>query len=95
MANELTWTPSRFLQGEWEAEADGIHYRVTSFQGAGRSEGAHFAAADKVDLGRFEGGPAGRRAAMDACQAHAHASRLALDPSTANPDSVLAMATGT
>lgn len=73
MTNELSWTPSNLLPGEWEAVANGIHYRITCFPTAGRAEGAHFAAADKIDLGRFEGGLAGRRAAMDACQAHAEA----------------------
>jgi hypothetical protein len=80
MTNELTWTASRFLQGEWEAEANGIHYRVTNFPTAGRAAGANFAAADKIDLGRFEDGPAGRRAAMEACQAHADAVAVSMHP---------------
>lgn len=78
MRNELSWTPSRFLENEWEAVENGVHYRITCFPTAGRTVGAHFAAADKADLGRFEGGPVGRRAAMDACQAHAEAAGLSL-----------------
>lgn len=87
MKTGLVWTPSRFLNGEWEAEAYGVRYRVTSIQGAGRSVGAHFAAADTLDLGRFDGSPAGRQAAMNACQAHANASGRSL--LSALPDSRL------
>lgn len=93
MTNELSWTPSRFLPGEWEANANGIHYRITCFPTAGRTEGAHFAAADKVDLGRFEGGPVGKRAAMDACQAHANALEVSLRSNASSLDCTLAPAT--
>ena len=96
MTNELSWTPSRLLPGEWEAAANGIHYRITCFPTAGRAVGAHFAAADKVDLGRFEGGPVGKRAAMDACQAHAEAvGRLLNSNASSLDDCALASATAT
>jgi hypothetical protein len=92
MTSNLRWTPSRLLPDEWEAYANGIHYRITCFLTAGRTAGAHFANADKADLGRFEGGPMGKQAAMDACHAHAEAAGISL---VSRLDCVMAIAIAT
>ena len=71
MTTELSWAPSRHLQGEFEAEAGGVCYRVSSFGSAATNPEAWYASGDRRHLGRFPYTPAGRQAAFAACQADA------------------------
>jgi hypothetical protein len=71
MTTELSWAPSRHLQGEFEAEAGGVCYRVSSFGSTFTSPGAWYASADRRHLGRFPYTPTGRQAAFAACEADA------------------------
>ena len=71
MTTELSWAPSRHLPGEFEAEAGGVCYRVSSFGSTFTNPGAWYASADRRHLGRFPYTPAGRQAAFAACEADA------------------------
>ena len=72
MTHALNWTPDPYLpHSDLLARLGVAIYRVTSWHPSMTNAGAYTATSGRLDLGRFPHTPAGKRAALMACQLHA------------------------
>ena len=72
MTYALDWTPDPYLpHSDLLARLGVAIYRVTSWHPSMTNVGAYTATSGSLDLGRFPYTPAGKRAALMACQLHA------------------------
>ena len=84
MTHALNWTPDPYLpHSDLLARLGVAIYRVTSWHPSMTNAGAYTATSGRLDLGRFPYTPAGKRAALMACQLHADFVALADNVPTA------------